>query len=117
MQRMSSGTFDKQNNNHNSNSQSKSIDQSASHPGGIYGAEPRQSFKGYFQDDSSEFNNISGIKRKGSNPSNEFIERFQGRQSLMNKEGHLGIVKRTNQPIEKIKKIELNQNLLKSSQK
>lgn len=88
-----------------------------SNPGGVYGAEPRSSFKGYFAEDPSEFNNISGIKRKASNPSSEFIERFQGRQSLMNKEGHLGIVKRTNQPIDKVKKIELNQNLLKSGQK
>lgn len=30
----------------------------------------------------------------------------------MNKDGHLGVVKNTNQPIKKVKKIELNQHLL-----
>ena len=35
----------------------------------------------------------------------------------MNKEGHLGIVKNTQQPIKKVDKIELNANLLKSTQK
>jgi len=33
----------------------------------------------------------------------------------MNKEGHLGIVKNTQQPIKKVDKIELNPNLLRSS--
>ena len=35
----------------------------------------------------------------------------------MNKEGHLGIIKDTQQPIKKVEKIELNANLLKSTQK
>jgi len=31
----------------------------------------------------------------------------------MSKEGHIGIVKNTNQPIKKVIKLELNSNLLK----
>ena len=68
--------------------------------------------------DENLYSGISGIKRKATNKGTDFQERFQGRQSLMNKEGHIGVVRNTNQPIvKKIGKIELSQNLLKESQK
>ncbi len=35
----------------------------------------------------------------------------------MNKEGHIGIVKNTNQPIKKVDKVELNQELINSTSK
>lgn len=90
---MSSGTFG---NNQKIDSNSRSFDRSVSNPVKVYGApsanEPRTSFKGYAEAED-EYNGISNIKKKAK-PS-DFLERFQGRQSLMNKEGHLGIVKNT----------------------
>lgn len=44
----------------------------------------------------------------------EFMERFQGRQSLMNKEGPVAIVKNADKPIVKrVEKIDINSNLLR----
>lgn len=99
----------------------ESFDRSTSNPVGVYGTDqgtmqPRTSFKGYIEAEANEYNGISNIKKKSVNKS-DFQERFQGRQSLMNKEGHLGIVKNTQQPVKKVDKIELNANLLKSTQK
>ena len=49
------------------------------------------------------------------NNQSDFLQRFQDKQSFMNKDGPLGIVKNAQLPIiKKIEKIELNQNLLKS---
>ena len=103
-------------------SNSKSFDRSVSNPVKVYGAaqnggneQPRSSFKGYIDAEANEYNGISNIKKKVNK--SDFLERFQGRQSLMNKEGHLGIVKDTRQPIKKVDKVELNASLLKSTQK
>lgn len=38
----------------------------------------------------------------GGRKKSDFLERFEGRNSFMNKEGHLGIVNSTNKPIIKI---------------
>lgn len=68
-----------------------------SHPNNVYGAAQsgdKTQFRGYVETDGTEYNGISNIKKKSANKS-DFLERFQGRQSLMNKEGHLGIVKNT----------------------
>ena len=99
-------------------SNSRSVDRTMSHPNNVYGAHhgERNQFRGYVETDGKEYNGISNITKKSTNKS-DFLERFQGRQSLMNKEGHLGIVKNTQQPIKKVDKIELNPNLLRSSQK
>jgi len=63
--------------------------------------------------DGNQYNGVSGLyQRKKSVKGSDFAERFQGRNSLMNKEGHIGIVKNTNQPIKKVDKVELNQELI-----
>lgn len=46
---------------------------------------------GYMEGENNDYRGISGIKGKKSGKS-DFLERFQGRQSLMNKDGHIGIV-------------------------
>jgi hypothetical protein len=73
----------------------------------------------FIQQEEGEFNKISNIARKKSvNNQSDFLQRFQDKQSFMNKDGPLGIVKNAQLPIiKKIEKIELNQNLLKSSTK
>lgn len=58
--------------------------------------------------------NISNIARANSGVKSDFKDRFQGRHSLMNKDGHIGIVKNTNQPIKKVDKVDLNPLLHKS---
>ena len=76
--------------------------------------------KSYVIETEGQFNGISNItaKKKSVNHNTEFLERFQGRQSLMNKEGHIGVVKNAKQPIVKrVEKVELSQNLLKQSMK
>jgi len=65
--------------------------------------------------DGEHYSGVSNLhsKKKSVNQTSEFMERFQGRQSLMNKEGHIGVVKNAKQPIvKKIDKVEINQNLI-----
>jgi hypothetical protein len=51
----------------------------------------------FVETDGKEFNGVSNIqRRKQSVKGSDFLERFQGKQSLMNKEGPIGIVKNTN---------------------
>jgi hypothetical protein len=51
----------------------------------------------YVETEGTQYNGVSNLyQRKGSVKNNDFAERFQGRNSLMNKEGHIGIVKNTN---------------------
>ena len=67
----------------------------------------------FVERDNSEFTGISNMySRKKSVKNSDFLERFQGKNSLMSKEGHIGIVKNTNQPIKKVDKVELNHELL-----
>lgn len=57
----------------------------------------------YQEVEDPQYNGVSNIVRKKSINS-DFKERFQGRNSLMNKDGHIGVVKNTNQPIKKVEK-------------
>ena len=44
------------------------------------------------------------------------MERFSGSIQLMNKEGHIGVVKNTNQPIvKKVERVHLSPNLLEKN--
>jgi hypothetical protein len=48
----------------------------------------------YIEKEENEFNKISNVIRKKSvNNQSDFQQRFQDKQTFMNKEGHLGIVK------------------------
>ena len=68
--------------------------------------------------DQNEFRGVSNItNRKKSLNGSDFKERFQGRQTLMKKEGHIGVVMNANQPIKKVDKVQISQNLLESTSK
>lgn len=67
-----------------------------------------------------EMNRMNRVpKRKNSVvTTSDFKERFQGRHSLMNKEGHLGVVKNTKSPIVKrVTQVDLASPLIKDSGK
>ena len=51
----------------------------------------------FVETEGQQYNGISNIqRRKTSIKGSDFAERFQGKTSQMNKEGHIGIVKNTN---------------------
>ncbi|CDW72926.1 UNKNOWN [Stylonychia lemnae] len=49
----------------------------------------------------NEFRGVSSIVNHKPNQKSEFQDRFKGKTSLMNKEGHIGIVQNTQKPIAK----------------
>lgn len=64
----------------------------------------------YIDKDEGEFGKMpNSYHKKQSNNLSDFQQRFQDKQSFMNKEGHIGIVNNAQQPIiKKIDRIDLN---------
>ena len=57
----------------------------------------------------AKYSGISGIQRRKTNHNAEFMQRFQGKESFMNKEGHMGVVANAQQPIRRVDRVELSQ--------
>ena len=49
----------------------------------------------------TEFRGVSNIVNKKVDHQSAFQDRFKGKTTLMNKEGHIGVVSNTNKPINK----------------
>ena len=66
----------------------------------------------FLSNDIQSQNSISGsIERTSENQSQQFSNRFQGKQDYMTKDGHYGIVKNTKNPVQKMTK-PLSTNLI-----
>lgn len=50
----------------------------------------------------NDFNGVDRAINKRRTTKSEFQDRFKGKTALMNKEGHIGVVTKTQQPISKM---------------